>query len=121
MSTATQRVKADFRELASLHLDFAQSQWRAYGTNLRWGFFMGYAGLFLLAFAIVRLLDGLALRMAAAESTAIDAALMSGGLLLAAGLLLIILSSIFLKKTKEATQRVFREIGEDVQWMKRML
>jgi len=121
MMASTQRLKTEFQQFANLHLDFAQSQWRAYGNQMRLGSSFLYLALFLTAFGIVRLFDGIALHIIEGGSVATDAYFLSGGLLLLGGILLLGIANIFLKKTKEVTKRVFREIGEDVKWMKKLL
>ncbi|HYX31801.1 MAG TPA: phage holin family protein [Oligoflexus sp.] len=116
---SAERVKEEFQDLGRLHVTFIQEQMKSSSARLKVGIPLLFLGLSLSIFGIVRLFDGLAIRLVDAGSGA--AQFLSGGLLLVVSLILLVVAAGSLKQIKHYAKEVFREIREDIQWMKSLL
>jgi hypothetical protein len=114
-----ERVKEEFQDLGRLHVSFIQEQVKSSSARLKLGIPLLLLGLSLTTFGIVRFFDGLALRLMGEGSGAVQ--FLSGSLLLLVSLVLLAIAAASLKHIKQYAEEIFREIREDIQWMKSLL
>ncbi|WP_141734123.1 phage holin family protein [Oligoflexus tunisiensis] len=114
-----ERVKEEFQDLGRLHVTFIREQVKSSSSRLKLGIPLLLLGLPLAIFGIVRLFDGLAVRMVGDGSG--SAQFLSGGLLIVVSLILLFVGAGSLKQIKQYVGQVFREIREDITWMKSLL
>jgi hypothetical protein len=116
---AAERVKEEFQDLGRLHVSFIQKQAKSSRASLKRGVPLLLLGLSLSIFGIVRLFDGLAVRLVGEGSGA--AQFLSGGLIMLVSIILLTIAAASLKHIKQYAEQVFREMREDIQWMKSLL
>ncbi len=116
---SAERVKEEFQDLGRLHVTFIREQVKSSRSRLKLGLPLMLLGFSLLVFGIVRLFDGLAVRIVAEGSGA--AQFLSGGLLLLLSLIMLTVAAGSLKHIKQYAGDVFREIREDITWLKSLL
>ncbi len=116
---SAERVKEEFQDLGRLHVTFIREQVKSSSSRLKLGVPLMLLGLPLLVFGIVRFFDGLAVRIVAEGSGA--AQFLSGGLLLLVSFIMLAVAAGSLKHIKRDAEDVFREIREDITWLKSLL
>lgn len=116
---AAERVKDEFQELGRLHVSFIRQQVKSSSARLKLAVPLLLLSLSLSIFGIVRLFDGLAVRLVDEGSGA--AQFVSGGFILLSSIILLAIAVASLRHIKQYAEEVFREIREDIQWMKSLL
>jgi hypothetical protein len=114
-----ERVKEEFQDLGRLHVTFIREQVKSSSSRLKLGIPLLLLGLSLSIFGIVRLFDGLAIRIMGEGSGA--AQFLSGGLLLLVSITMLAVAAASLKHIKQYAGDVSREIREDITWLKSLL
>lgn len=114
-----ERVKEEFQDLGRLHVTFIRDQVKSSSSRLKIGVPLLLLGLSLAIFGFVRLIDGLAVRILGEGSG--SAYFLSGGLLLLLSVMMLAVAAASLKLIKQYAGDVFREIREDITWLRSLL